>query len=300
MAIVIATEAHRQAFAAHLADEGIDPAMAQPGPPAAGSGLVMLDAREAADSLLIDGRIAAHRFDKLIGELVREAAAGGRPVRAYGEIVAVMWADGHVRAALELEELWNGLGREVDFSLYCAYPRHPVGPRATPTAFHEVCRQHSAVVGAPAALEPPGACPPELEVDVPVERPGPGPGPPLRDRDPGRLGVPGPRSTTPPSSPPNWPPTPSSTPSSDFTVVLSRRPEGAIRIAVRDASLLQPRSGPVVSGPSTAVRPRPRSGGGDRRPVGAPTCPPTARWCGPSSRQPVPTRRPDPRPLTAS
>ena len=147
VAIVIATDAHRRAFADRLATMGIDVAGARE----AGS-LVMLDAAEAVDSLLIDGRVARHRYDKLIGDLVREAAAGGRTVRAYGEIVALMWADGHVNAALELEDLWNGLGREVGFSLYCAYPVTAVEGEGVVDAFHEVCRQHSAVVGTPAAL----------------------------------------------------------------------------------------------------------------------------------------------------
>ena len=43
---------------------------------------IMLDAAEAMASLLIDGRLAPHRFDKLIGERTREAADSGRPVRA--------------------------------------------------------------------------------------------------------------------------------------------------------------------------------------------------------------------------
>ena len=151
VAIAIATDAHRQAFAARLDRAGINPASAELR--VTGPALIMLDAREAADALLIDGRIAPHRFDKLIGDLVRDAAAGGRPVRAYGEIVAVLWADGHVRAALELEELWNGLRREVDFSLYCAYPRAWVEAEVEgeADAFNEVCRLHSAVVDGPVA-----------------------------------------------------------------------------------------------------------------------------------------------------
>jgi hypothetical protein len=146
VAIVIATEAHRQAFAARLVDAGVDPDLSGGDLTPAGAALVMRDAREAADALLIDGRIAADRFDRLIGDLVREAASGGRSVRAYGEIVAVLWADGHVRAALELEELWNGLGRELDFFLYCAYPLDLVEGDSDVEALHAVCRQHSAVV----------------------------------------------------------------------------------------------------------------------------------------------------------
>ena len=148
VAIVIATETHRQAFAAQLVGAGINPDVTEVGLAPPGAALVMLDAREAADSLLIDGRLAPHRFDKLIGDLIREAAAGGRPVRAYGELVALLWADGNVQAALELEELWDGLGRDLDFSLYCAYPLGLIEREEDAGALHAVSRQHSSVVDA--------------------------------------------------------------------------------------------------------------------------------------------------------
>jgi hypothetical protein len=137
-AIVIATESHRRIFATRLPD--------------AGDRLVLLDADEAMHTLLIDDRVAPHRFDTLIGDLVRQAADSGRPVHAYGEIVAVMWAEGQVNAALELEGLWNQLGRELEFSLYCAYPMDIMAVEADRDAVRQVCGQHSAVIGAPVAL----------------------------------------------------------------------------------------------------------------------------------------------------
>jgi hypothetical protein len=237
-AIVIATEAHRQLFTAQLDRAGLNPC------PASAS-LLMLDAREAADALLIDGRIAPHRFDKLIGDLVREAVDQRQPLRAYGEIVAVLWADGHVRAALELEELWNDLGREVDFSLYCAYPRAWV--EAEDEGLHEVCRRHSAVVGAPAALDPVPAMPCELEAEFPWSGRSPGQ---ARHFVVDMLAAWG-----------CWAllddaaliTTELATNAvlhaqTGFTVGVSRRPEGRIRIAVRDASLVGPqprRAGPL-------------------------------------------------------
>jgi hypothetical protein len=152
VAVVIATAAHRAVFVAGLEAVGVDARAAgerQRGP-SAGS-LVLLDAGEAMDALLVDGRVPAPRFEKVIGERIHAAGAGGRVVRAYGEIVAEMWAAGHVTAALELEARWNGLRRDADFSLYCAYPIGTVEARGDVDAFHEVCRQHSAVVGAPVA-----------------------------------------------------------------------------------------------------------------------------------------------------
>ena len=143
VAIVIATEAHRRAFAAGLAGE---PAGA---PAATGGSVLWFDAAEVMQALLVDGRLVRHRFDEVVGEVVREAAAraAGRPVRAYGEIVALLWAAGYVTAALELEDWWNDLAREADFSLYCAYPLATLDGEGDAEALQVVCRQHSAVVG---------------------------------------------------------------------------------------------------------------------------------------------------------
>ncbi|HET9772244.1 MAG TPA: MEDS domain-containing protein [Acidimicrobiia bacterium] len=235
VAIAIATRAHHRLFAARFEALGVDVAAAE----AAGT-LRRLDADEAMAALLIDGRLAPHRFDKIVGEQVRDAATAGRPVRAYGEIVARMWAAGHVTAALELEGLWNGLGLEVDFSLYCAYPLATVEGGGDADAFHEVCRQHSAVVGAPVAL--PRLEGATLELARTFVRVGRGPA------DARRFVV---------DTLTAWGhadlvddaaviTTELATNAviharTDFTVTISRLPGGAIRVAVRDASPAPPR-----------------------------------------------------------
>jgi hypothetical protein len=43
-------------------------------------------------------------------------------VRVFGEMVALLWADGDRNGALVLEELWNDLTRRMSFPLLCAYP----------------------------------------------------------------------------------------------------------------------------------------------------------------------------------
>jgi hypothetical protein len=70
-------------------------------------------------------------------------------------MVAVLWEVGYVGAAIELEELWNGLGRELEFALLCAYQRQSVSGPEHADAFHEVCHLHSAVLPTPASLPAP-------------------------------------------------------------------------------------------------------------------------------------------------
>ena len=138
--IVIATEAHRAAFEACLSERGIDPGLLR----AAGT-LVCLDAEATLSEFLVDDRPSPARFDEVVGGLVRRAIATGRPVRAYGEMVARLWDEGNVGAALELEALWNDLGRAVDFSLYCAYRAASLDGDAE-GGMADVCKLHAGVV----------------------------------------------------------------------------------------------------------------------------------------------------------
>jgi anti-sigma regulatory factor (Ser/Thr protein kinase) len=141
IAIVIATEAHRRAFAAEIAIAGVDLAKAE----REGS-LLCLDASETLARFVHDGRVDGDAFASVIGGLIREAAQTGRAIRAYGEMVALLWDAGDVLAALELEKLWNALAEEVRFTLWCAYHTQSVAGEEHADALNEVCRLHNAVV----------------------------------------------------------------------------------------------------------------------------------------------------------
>jgi hypothetical protein len=116
-AIVIATDAHRRAFEAELRTGGVDVAQAR-----ADGSLIVLDAAGTMEAFITGAEIDHEAFDAVIGGLLRRASLSGRPIRAYGEMVALLWDAGDVLAAIELEGLWNELAREVRFSLFCAYP----------------------------------------------------------------------------------------------------------------------------------------------------------------------------------
>ena len=141
VAIAIATEAHRRAFQAEMAAAGVDLERAE-----REGLLVWLDAADTLGRFVYDGRVDARGFRAVVGAMIREAVATGRRVRAYGEMVALLWDDGNVLAALELEKLWNALGRELRFSLYCAYHTQAVAGEDNADALHEVCELHTAVI----------------------------------------------------------------------------------------------------------------------------------------------------------
>ncbi len=118
--VVVATAPHRAALDTFLRDLGYDPAAR-----AAAGRYLTLDAQETLGELLVDGHVDSDRFMRGLSEVVVEATEAGRPVRAFGEMVALLWQNGQIDEAIELEGLWDLLLRVHDFSLLCAYPAGP-------------------------------------------------------------------------------------------------------------------------------------------------------------------------------
>lgn len=140
--IVIATPAHRAAFAAELATAGVDLGKVE-----RERTIVWLDATELLSRLMPEGRIDADAFRSVVGDIVRELSRSGRAIRAYGEMVDLLWEAGDVLDAIELEKLWNELARELQFSLWCAYHGHSLAVHEHADELHEVCDLHTAVFG---------------------------------------------------------------------------------------------------------------------------------------------------------
>lgn len=142
--LVVATAPRRLAFEAAMANAGIDAA----GERNAGR-LLMEDAAELLGLFLADDVLDPERFRSVTSGLVLRAAAGGRPVRVYAELVPVpasqAWDARQVALAIELEALWNGLGALLPFALLCAYPSQLMSGAETADAVRQVCRLHSAV-----------------------------------------------------------------------------------------------------------------------------------------------------------
>ena len=140
-AIVVATAAHRRAFEAALGRAGVDVAGA-----VASGRYLSFDAAELLESFMIDGAPDPGRFADTAGPVIERAAAGGRRVRIYGEMVALLWDAGNVVSAIALEDLWNDLAQEWDFMLLCAYPMRAFESSESGAAFRRICDQHSTVI----------------------------------------------------------------------------------------------------------------------------------------------------------
>ena len=115
--VVVITAPHRAAVDQLLADWGHDPAERT-----ARGRYITLDAEDALRELLVGGRIELDHFMRRVGEVIAQVSSAGVPIRAFGEMVALLWRNGMVEPAIQLELMWNQLLREHDFSLLCAYP----------------------------------------------------------------------------------------------------------------------------------------------------------------------------------
>jgi hypothetical protein len=110
--------------------------------------LTLLDAQEALNSFMVDRRLDRAKFLTTIGALVREIRerTGYTGLRAYGEMVGLLWSAGHYSAAIELEECWNELVPSIGFSLFCGYPIDVFGREFQADSIYALLCDHTHVL----------------------------------------------------------------------------------------------------------------------------------------------------------
>lgn len=142
-AIVIATKEHRDGLDELLRANGLDLTNAK-----GGGRYVSLDAAETLSKFMVDGSPDPEAFRKLMGGVIGSVTDGRSRVRAFGEMVALLWAEGNYAGAIRLEELWNDLQKAHSFSLFCAYPMNGLGGERFIEPHSGVCTVHSRVIPA--------------------------------------------------------------------------------------------------------------------------------------------------------
>lgn len=141
--VIIATEAHQNALRQILTARGAEIHSA-----AEQGRYIALDAARTLSKFMLQGRPDAEHFAATLGSVIASAqqASPAHRVMAFGEMVALLWAEGNHEAALELERLWNNLAQTHSFQLHCAYPlagfRHAEDSRL----FLRICAEHSDVI----------------------------------------------------------------------------------------------------------------------------------------------------------
>lgn len=102
-------------------------------------------AQETLNRFMVDGWPDEERFRAVVDGLLKRARGSGRKVRAFGEMVALLWAQGNAGATIRLENLWNDLQRREQFSLLCGYARSDFGEEAN-ASLRMICSLHTKVI----------------------------------------------------------------------------------------------------------------------------------------------------------
>jgi PAS domain-containing protein len=141
--VVIATPRHRTPVMQRLSRRGLDLKKLQEE-----GRWASLDAEEALDKFMVDGLPDEDRFRGMIEPVLDRAAQQERQprVRAFGEMVAVLWEKGNREGALHLERLWNEILKQRSLSLFCAYPLRAFGGESAAQQFLEICGEHEHVL----------------------------------------------------------------------------------------------------------------------------------------------------------
>lgn len=103
---------------------------------------IALDAGRTLAKFMVNGRPVEEYVMAVISPLIKRARKKGRRVRAFGEMVALLWQRGNSSGTLELEELWNKFCAAESLGLFCAYPKSDFSHDAGASVTH-ICSAHS-------------------------------------------------------------------------------------------------------------------------------------------------------------
>ena len=108
---------------------------------------VCLDAAETLSQFMVDEWPDEALFLQTIDHVITRPSQSGN-VRAFGEMVALLYIEGNPQAAIRLEEIWNAFIKTHVVSLFCAYPLNSFSTDADASLFMRICAEHMPVLPA--------------------------------------------------------------------------------------------------------------------------------------------------------
>ena len=138
--IVIATAPHLKSLEERLDRARVDVAQAM-----AEGRYIAINAETALNKFIVKQWPDDQLFAEFVTELIMRAKQNGRRVRAFGEMVALLWARGDIAATIRLERLWHEICKSQNFSLLCAYPKTGCTVEAM-ESIAEICAAHTRVI----------------------------------------------------------------------------------------------------------------------------------------------------------
>jgi len=117
--LVIASAERRESVSSHLRRLGVDIAQV-----VREGQLFLLDAQTMLDRFTVDGQPDRDLFRQIVGDALNTVRprTGNGSIRAYGEMVGLLWHAEAYSAAVLLEEYWNQMLHNDRFTLFCGYP----------------------------------------------------------------------------------------------------------------------------------------------------------------------------------
>jgi hypothetical protein len=143
--LVIATAENRQAIQRELERLGLEVE-----PAVRAHQLVFLDAHETLSRFMRAGQPNWTLFEDVVGDAMSQVHPAGDDagLRAYGEMVGILWKARQFSAAIRLEQFWNRLLGQSSFSLYCGYAIDVFGKDFQISSLDAILCTHTHVVPA--------------------------------------------------------------------------------------------------------------------------------------------------------
>ena len=144
VAIVVATESHRDSLVERLKAQGldIDAAIRQ-------GTYIPVDVAKMLSTFMINGMPDSGRFFEIVGPFITAAAKAGKKehprIAACGECAPLLLAEGKADAAIRLEQLWDQIATIYEVDILCGYASSTFRGEEDAHIFQSICTEHSAV-----------------------------------------------------------------------------------------------------------------------------------------------------------
>jgi len=139
-AVVIASNAHVVGLETRLRQSGLDLGHLR-----ADDRYITLSPESTLHQFMVDGWPDSERFEAILSAVMARARGKGRAVRSFGEMVTLLWGEGHFAATVRLEHLWRKLAASEGLQVLCAYPRRDF-VRGAPIPRGEIHAAHTLTV----------------------------------------------------------------------------------------------------------------------------------------------------------
>jgi hypothetical protein len=138
--IIIATESHLHDLKNSIKNQGYDLESLQHL-----NLFIALKASEVLSKFMINDWPDDLLFEKTVSEIINKATNDNHKIRAFGEMVSILWDEELHGATIYLEHLWNKFCSQHPMSLLCAYPKKAF-QKDNASSLQHICKSHSKII----------------------------------------------------------------------------------------------------------------------------------------------------------